>query len=125
MDYRLKKEKDLAKQKLLEEISKAEKKEHAMLCVLKFQLKIMDILGYSIELGDCVKCLKEPNSEEIYFPNTSDFTRSELLNLAKFLKGTRKISFDTVVQTMYETGKDLHHKYKETSIGGLAKNYKS
>ena len=46
-------------------------------------------------------------------------------NLAKFLKGTRKISFDTVVQTMYETGKDLHHKYKETSIGGLAKNYKS
>ena len=46
-------------------------------------------------------------------------------NLAKFLNGTRKISFDTVVQTMYETGKDLHHKYKETSIGGLAKHYKS
>lgn len=45
-------------------------------------------------------------------------------NLAKFLKGTRKISFDTVVKTMYETGKDLSHEYKETSIGGLAKNYK-
>ena len=45
-------------------------------------------------------------------------------NLAKFLKGTRKISFDTVVKTMYETGKDLSLEYKETSIGGLAKNYK-
>ena len=44
-------------------------------------------------------------------------------NLAKFLNGTRKISFDTVVKTMYETGKDLSHEYKETSIGGLAKNY--
>ena len=43
--------------------------------------------------------------------------------LAKFLNGTRKISFDTVVKTMYETGKDLSHEYKETSIGGLAKNY--
>ena len=45
--------------------------------------------------------------------------------LAKFLNGTRKISFDTVVKTMYETGKDLSHEYKETSIGGLAKNYKN
>ena len=49
---------------------------------------------------------------------------SYIANLAKFLKGTRKISFDTVVKTMYETGKDLSHEYKETSIGGLAKNYK-
>jgi L-serine dehydratase len=44
-------------------------------------------------------------------------------NLAGFLKGTRKISFDTVVKTMYETGRDLNNKYKETSIGGLAKHY--
>ena len=43
--------------------------------------------------------------------------------LANFLKGTRKISFDTVVKTMLETGKDLHEKYRETSTGGLAKNY--
>ena len=28
-----------------------------------------------------------------------------------------------LVKTMYETGKDLNHAYKETSIGGLAKNY--
>lgn len=34
-----------------------------------------------------------------------------------------KISFDMVVKTMYETGKDLHNSYRETSIGGLAKTY--
>lgn len=46
------------------------------------------------------------------------------LSLANFLWGTRKISFDTVVRTMYETGKDMSHKYRETSEGGLAKNYR-
>ncbi len=44
-------------------------------------------------------------------------------NLANFLTDTRKISFDLVVQTMYETGKDLSRNYRETSEGGLAKLY--
>jgi len=34
-----------------------------------------------------------------------------------------KISFDTVVETMYQTGKDLNNSYRETSTGGLAKTY--
>ncbi|MBR2968715.1 MAG: L-serine ammonia-lyase, iron-sulfur-dependent, subunit alpha [Clostridia bacterium] len=46
------------------------------------------------------------------------------LSLANFLFGTRKISFDLVVKTMYETGKDLSNRYRETAEGGLAKNYK-
>jgi len=45
------------------------------------------------------------------------------VNLANFLSDTRKISFDLVVQTMYETGLDLPKYYKETSEGGLAKLY--
>lgn len=45
------------------------------------------------------------------------------VNLANFLYGSRKISFDLVVDTMYETGKDLHNSYRETSEGGLAKLY--
>ncbi len=45
------------------------------------------------------------------------------VNLANFLTDSRKISFDTVVKTMYETGKDLSHRYRETSEGGLAKLY--
>lgn len=46
------------------------------------------------------------------------------MNLANFLSGSRKISLDLVIKTMYETGKDLSHLYRETSAGGLAKLYK-
>jgi L-serine dehydratase len=46
------------------------------------------------------------------------------VNLANFLSGSRKISLDMVIKTMYETGKDLSHHYRETSEGGLAKLYK-
>ena len=45
------------------------------------------------------------------------------LSLANFLTNTRKISFDVVIRTMYETGRDLFSKYRETSEGGLAKTY--
>ncbi len=45
------------------------------------------------------------------------------LSLANFLSGSRKISFDLVVETMYQTGRDLSHIYRETSEGGLAKLY--
>ncbi len=46
------------------------------------------------------------------------------VSLAYFLADSRKISFDLVVKTMYETGKDLRHAYRETAEGGLAKLYK-
>ena len=45
------------------------------------------------------------------------------LSLANFRSETSKISFDTVVHTMYETGRDLNRVYRETAEGGLAKNY--
>lgn len=45
-------------------------------------------------------------------------------SLAYFLSDSRKISFDLVVKTMYETGKDLKLGYRETAEGGLAKLYK-
>lgn len=46
------------------------------------------------------------------------------LSLANFLSSSRKISFDMVVETMYQTGRDMNHIYRETSEGGLAKLYK-
>ena len=46
------------------------------------------------------------------------------LSLANFLADSRKISFDVVVETMYNTGKDLLNGYRETAAGGLAKFYK-
>ncbi len=45
------------------------------------------------------------------------------VNLSRFLYTTRKISFDKVVATMYQTGRDMNEKYRETSHGGLAQMY--
>jgi L-serine dehydratase len=44
-------------------------------------------------------------------------------NIAKGLIGTRKISLDLIIKTMYKTGLDMTTKYKETSKGGLSKAY--
>ena len=40
---------------------------------------------------------------------------------AMLTDGNHYIKLDDAIQTMVETGKDLHHKYRETSEGGLAK----
>ena len=42
--------------------------------------------------------------------------------LALLGDGTHKISLDTVIETMRQTGMDMSTKYKETSMGGLAVN---
>lgn len=42
------------------------------------------------------------------------------VSLARFLTGTGMISFDMVVKTMYETGRSIPARYRETSEGGLA-----
>ena len=34
--------------------------------------------------------------------------------------GEHHVSLDSVIETMKQTGADMHHKYKETSLGGLA-----
>ena len=46
------------------------------------------------------------------------------VNLSRFLYETRKISFDLVIDTMYQTGKDMSDRYRETSHGGLAQMYR-
>lgn len=43
---------------------------------------------------------------------------------ALFSDGGHKISFDRAVETMAETGRDIQSAYRETGIGGLAKNWK-
>jgi L-serine dehydratase len=42
--------------------------------------------------------------------------------LALIGDGSHKISLDTVIETMRQTGLDMSSKYKETSMGGLAVN---
>lgn len=43
---------------------------------------------------------------------------------ATFTDGTHRVSFDKLVCVMKETGHDLPSLYKETSTGGLAKDYR-
>ena len=43
--------------------------------------------------------------------------------LSIMLEEGTKVSLDMVIDTMYETGKDLQSHYRETSEGGLAKKY--
>lgn len=38
-------------------------------------------------------------------------------------KGNHVVSLDEVIKTMYDTGKDMNNRYKETSLGGLAANF--
>lgn len=44
--------------------------------------------------------------------------------LAVELQAFETVSFDTIIDVMYETGKDLPFAYRETSKGGLAVHYK-
>ena len=44
------------------------------------------------------------------------------MRLALLGDGSHKISLDTVIETMRQTGLDMSSKYKETSMGGLAVN---
>jgi L-serine dehydratase len=36
--------------------------------------------------------------------------------------GHHRVSLDSVIATMLETGRDMERKYKETALGGLAVN---
>jgi L-serine dehydratase len=42
--------------------------------------------------------------------------------MAVYNPNDSKVSLDKVIATMYQTGLDMGHKYKETSQGGLAIN---
>lgn len=49
-------------------------------------------------------------------------TAVSAVRLALMGDGSHKISLDTVIETMRQTGIDMSSKYKETSMGGLAVN---
>ena len=44
--------------------------------------------------------------------------------LAEYANSSSTVSFDEVVQTMYQTGKDMKKAYRETGKGGLAEELK-
>ena len=46
-------------------------------------------------------------------------------NLAYYLPENNKVSLDTAISTMYQTGRDLSALYRETALGGLARAFES
>lgn len=53
--------------KTLEKISKAKDKKDVLISVIKFQLKIMQISGFGIELDSCLCCREQILAENMYF----------------------------------------------------------
>ena len=53
--------------KTLNKISEAECKEKILIAVIKFQLKMMQISGFGIELNSCLCCREEIGEENMYF----------------------------------------------------------
>ena len=97
----------------LNELSKAETKELSMLQVIKFQLKIMNISGYSLELTNCVKCVdKLTEKEEIYFSVEQGgiLCKSCSENLCKKVKVPYKIV--EFLNTLLQEDFDVHTRYE-------------
>jgi len=85
---------------VLSAISESKNKLNTILCVMKFQINLMEILGYGLELDNCIKC-SCAIGETVVFSKTSggvlcpkcaeDFsnhTSSKLVNFFKKISGT-------------------------------------
>ena len=78
------------------------------------------------------KYLKRSVLEGLVFDDVRTAEKKEITLAARaldsniysaFTDGTHRVSFDKVVEVMKQTGHDLPSLYKETSTGGLAKDY--
>lgn len=56
--------------KALNRISEAETKKDALIAVIKFQLKILLIMGFCVELDTCLCCREQVLDEEMFFSST-------------------------------------------------------
>lgn len=93
--------------KTLDAISVASNKVGVLISVLKFQLKMMHIAGYTLELGSCVRCGCALDSNDIYFSAQSggtvclccskqDIKKTKLhYKIRDFLDTLLKLDFET------------------------------
>ena len=63
-----------------------------------------------------IPCIERNAMSALFAVNASDY--------ALITDGRHFVKLDSVINVMNETGLDLHSKYKETSVGGLAINVK-
>ena len=107
------------------EVGAASSMASAMVCYLKGgtneQIEYAAEVGLEHHLG--MTC--DPVGGYVQIPcierNAISAKRSvDCAKYALLTDGKHYITLDHVIKTMNETGKDLHHKYRETSLGGLA-----
>lgn len=56
--------------KALNKITQAKNKKEVLISVIKFQLKIMEVSGFGIELDSCLCCREQILAENMYFSST-------------------------------------------------------
>ncbi len=99
--------------KTLESISKSKNKVELLLSVLKFQLKITHIAGYSLELENCSVCGCSLDKENMYFAAEQGGT--VCANCKKTLTGASKLHFkirDFLI-TLLQLDYDAKSRYDE------------
>ena len=99
--------------KTLDSISKSKNKVELLISVIKFQLKITHIAGYSLELENCAVCGSALNQEAIYFAADQGGTVCEECKktLAKSIKLHYKIR-DFLI-TLLQLDYDAKTRYDE------------
>ena len=93
--------------KTLEAVSKSENKVQLLLSVIKFQLKITHIAGYSLELENCACCGGTLDNDNIYFSAQSGGTiceecKKHSINAAKLHHKIRDF-LNTLLQLDYDS----------------------
>ena len=97
----------------LHQMSEGKSKEEILLAVLRFQLQVMDISGYSLETEQCVKCSCQIKDEELYF----SFEQGGILcqNCKSTAIGAQKMHYKIkdFIKTLQKTSFDEKTKYDE------------
>ena len=100
----------------------------AALCTLQKMSLEQTETAAEIAMEHCLGLTCDPVGGLVQIPcierNAVGALRSyDAATLAEAVYDNRRVSFDTVVKTMLQTGKDLAMGYRETSEGGLARCY--
>lgn len=98
---------------LLKKMSAAQKKEETLLAVLRFQLQIMQICGYSIEMDNCIKCGNTIENEESFISIHNGGVMC--LNCKKLTSGGQRLhpKIKKFLKTLSETNFDSITEYDE------------
>lgn len=112
----------------LSAISKSKDKLNTVLCITKFQLNIMGLLGYELELDNCVKCLCPAGNNVVFSkesggiicPNCAKEYQNQIsIKLINFIKKISDANFDN----KYFVDEPLNNELTIMYCFNLIKNY--